>query len=222
LTQDEIDSTIEKSIRDEFDRKITKVLVDVFNPSDIPEDETPEYELYEDTEFGKVETPDRDDYDEDAIDMHLKAEVTLPIAGKMRTGTVNRRKMRTGTVNRRKRDSDRRLIAKLHHNPILDTRMYTVKFPDGKEVEYAASIVAENMLSMCDEEGNQYLLINHIVDHKKEVNVVPKKDTIIWIRGHTYPRKTTKGWKLCEEWKDGTTSWVPLSTLKESMQLPMN
>jgi hypothetical protein len=41
LTQDEIDSPIEKSIRDEFDRKIAKVLGDAFNPSDISEDETP-------------------------------------------------------------------------------------------------------------------------------------------------------------------------------------
>jgi hypothetical protein len=206
LTQDEIDSPIEKTIRDEFDRKIAKVLGDAFNPSDIPEDETPEYELYEDDEVGKVETPDRDDYDEDAIDMYLKAEVTLPIAGEMKTGTVERRK----------RDSDGNLIGKAHHNPILDTRMYTVRFPDGKEAEYAANIIAENMLSMCDEEGNQYLLMNHIVDHKKEENAVPKKDAFIWIRGRKYPRKTTKGWKLCVEWKDGTTSWVPLSTLKES------
>jgi hypothetical protein len=69
--------------------------------------------------------------------------------------------------------------------------MYTVRFPDGKEVEYAANIIAENMLSLCDKEGNQYLLMNNIVDHKKGENAVPKKDTFIWIRGHQYPRNTT-------------------------------
>jgi hypothetical protein len=74
--------------------------------------------------------------------------------------------------------------------------LYTVKFPDGKEAEYAANIIAENMLSMCDEEGNQYLLLKHIVDHKKEENVVPKEDTFVWIHGRKYPKKTTKGWKL--------------------------
>jgi hypothetical protein len=206
LTQDKLDSQKEKSLWDKFDGKIAKVLGDAFNPNDIPEDETPEYELYEDDEVGKVGTIERDDYDEDAVDMYLKAEVTLPIAGEMKTGTVERRK----------RDSDGRLIGKSYHNPILDTRMYTVKFPGGKEVEYAANIIAENMLSMCDEEGNQYLLMNHIVDHKKEESAVPKKDAFIWIRGQKYPRKTTKGWKLCVKWKDGTTSWVPLSTLKES------
>jgi hypothetical protein len=29
-------------------------------------------------------------------------------------------------------------------------------------------------------------------------------------------RKTTKGWHLCVEWKDGTTSWERLADLKES------
>jgi hypothetical protein len=124
--------------------------------------------------------------------------------------------IKTGFVEQRKRDSDGNLIGKANHNPILDTRLYTVKFPDGKEAEYAANIIAENMLSMCDEEGNQYLLLNHIVDHKKEENAVPKGDAFVWIRCRKYPKKTTKGWKLCVEWKDGTTSWVPLSTLTES------
>jgi hypothetical protein len=99
--------------------------------------------------------------------------------------------------------------------------MYTVKFPDGKEAEYDANIITDNMLSMRDEEGNQYLLMNHIVDHNKEENAVPKKDAFIWICGRKYPRKTSKGWKLCVEWKDGTTSWVPLSTLKESNPVEM-
>jgi hypothetical protein len=69
---------------------------------------------------------------------------------------------------------------------------------------------------MCDEGGNQHLLLNYIVDHKKEGNAVPKEDAFVWNHGRKYPKKTTKDWKLCVEWKDGITSWVPLSTLKES------
>ena len=30
------------------------------------------------------------------------------------------------------------------------------------------------------------------------------------------PRKTTKGWSLCVEWKDDSTSWERLANLKES------
>ena len=29
-------------------------------------------------------------------------------------------------------------------------------------------------------------------------------------------RKTTQGWKLCIEWKDGSTTWEPLKDFKES------
>ena len=33
---------------------------------------------------------------------------------------------------------------------------------------------------------------------------------------HCHLRKTTKGWKLCIEWKDDTTMWERLADLKES------
>jgi hypothetical protein len=70
------------------------------------------------------------------------------------------------------------------------------KIPDGKGVNYAANIISENMLSMCD----QYLLLNHTVDQKKGGNAVPKEDAFLWI-----PRDGN----FCVEWKDGTTSWIP-------------
>lgn len=28
------------------------------------------------------------------------------------------------------------------------------------------------------------------------------------------PHRTTKGWELCIEWHDGSTSWVPVKDLK--------
>ena len=35
-------------------------------------------------------------------------------------------------------------------------------------------------------------------------------------KGRTYYRRSTAGWKLCCQWKDGSTSWTKLSDLKES------
>jgi hypothetical protein len=102
LIQDQLDSQKEKALRDEFDKVVERVLGVAFDPGDIPEDDTPEHELYEDDEVAKVETVDRDDCDEDAVNMYLKAEVTLPIAGEMKTRIVERRK----------RDSDGHLIEK--------------------------------------------------------------------------------------------------------------
>jgi hypothetical protein len=31
-----------------------------------------------------------------------------------------------------------------------------------------------------------------------------------------YPWRTTKGWELCIQWKDGMTTWECLADLKES------
>jgi hypothetical protein len=50
---------------------------------------------------------------------------------------------------------------------LLDTHTYEVEFPDGEVAEYSANIIAENMYIQCDTEGNQYLLLNKIIDWKK-------------------------------------------------------
>ena len=206
LTREEVDDPDEKATRETFDKEVYRILGPAFNPVNIPDDETPEYERYMDEETGQVENVDADDVDQNAIDHYLHAEVLLPIAGEMKTGTVMHRK----------RDGDGNLIGKAAANPIMDTRLYVVQFPDGREADYAANIIAESMLAMCDEEGNQTLLLQHIVDHRKDDTALSEDDSYSYIRGRKYQKKTTKGWKLCVEWKDGTTSWEPLALLKES------
>jgi Reverse transcriptase (RNA-dependent DNA polymerase) len=74
----------------------------------------------------------------------------------------------------------------------------------------AANVIAENLLNQIDPEGNQQRLLKEIVGHsRKDAKACKKKNGT--------KAKTTKGWKLCVEWRDGTTSWVPLATLKEQM-----
>ena len=124
--------------------------------------------------------------------------------------------MMTATVKRRKLNEDGEFIGKANSNPILDTRVYEVQFPDGSEAEFAANTIAENMYTQCDFNGNQYLLMEAIVDHKKTKSAVAKANAHDTLRGRKHRKKTTKGWKLCVEWKDGTTTWVRLADLKES------
>jgi hypothetical protein len=38
-------------------------------------------------------------------------------------------------------------------NPILDTRVYDVEFPDGRVDKYAANVIAESMFAQVDDEG---------------------------------------------------------------------
>ena len=81
--------------------------------------------------------------------------------------------------------------------------MYEVEFPDGDVAEFTANVIAENMFSQCDDARNQYRLMSRIVDHKSNDKAVSKSDQYVVIRGRQFPRKTTVGWKLCVEWRDG-------------------
>jgi hypothetical protein len=96
-----------------------------------------------------------------------------------------------------------------NQHPILDTQMYKVEFPDGQIVEYSANVIAENMYSQCDAEGNQYLLLGKIInwhrDDSQAIKIVGKY--VYSVNGNCHYRKMTKGWKLCIKWCDGSTLW---------------
>ena len=65
------------------------------------------------------------------------------------------------------------LIGKANQNPILDILSYQVQFPDGEIASYAANLIAENMITQCDPDGNQFLLLESITDHKKDMSAAP-------------------------------------------------
>ena len=50
---------------------------------------------------------------------------------------------------------------------LLDTWSYTVEFKDGNMTKLTANLIAEAMYSQCDPEGNQYILLEDITDHRK-------------------------------------------------------
>jgi Reverse transcriptase (RNA-dependent DNA polymerase) len=151
--------------------------------------------------------PEADDSTPEAYDEYLTAEVLLPSMGTMTKAKV------TG----RKRDADGRPVGKRHNNPMLDTKEYEVVFPDGATDIFTANIIAENLYSQVDEEGNSYSIMSEIIDHKRDGAAVTKDDGMETTKdGLQRPRRTTKGWKLLVSWKGGTSSWVPLKDLKES------
>jgi predicted RNA methylase len=96
--------------------------------------------------------------------------------------------MKTGRVFRRKRDVNGDLIGKFNSNPYMDKRRYIVSFEDVVESEYAANVIAENMLSRCDLERNQYAVMSHIIDHKSDSTAVPREEGFAWSRGRKSPR----------------------------------
>jgi hypothetical protein len=137
----------------------------------------------------------------EALDNYLGDQVTLPIGGEQKTGTVKRRA----------RDHRGNLVGTQNSNPILDTRTYEVMFQDGMSAEYSANIIAENMFAQCDAESNQHVLFDSIIDHNVDDSAIKHADRFVIVNGKQHPRKSTKGWKLCVKWKDGSTSWERLS-----------
>jgi hypothetical protein len=57
-------------------------------------------------------------------------------------------------------------VGRGHTNPIFDTIIYLVEFPDGHMQEFSANIITQNLYSQLDAEGNQFLLFDEIVDYK--------------------------------------------------------
>jgi hypothetical protein len=88
-------------------------------------------------------------------DNYLSTELMLP------KGSV----LVKGRVTARKRDRDGNPVGHANDNPILDTRSYIVKFDDGDQTELTANMIAEPLYSQCDPGGNQYVLLEEIVNH---------------------------------------------------------
>ncbi len=63
-----------------------------------------------------------------------------------------------------KRDSNGVPVGIAHKQPALDTRVYEVHFPDGRTKELAANAIAEALYAQCDPDGNEYIMLDAIVD----------------------------------------------------------
>jgi len=171
---------------------------------------TPEYEYYADDhqEDGFEGTPDEilpptPEYK----DNYVGANILLPRG----------EGMARGTMRKRARDEDDNPVGRANQNPILDTREYVVEFEDGQEAELTANTIAQSMYAQCDQDGNTMQLFDSIVDYRRSTTALCYEDQKgRKADGRTFMRRSTKGWQLCVQWKEGSTSWEKLSDLKES------
>ena len=174
------------------------------------EDTTPAFESYEHAlEENKENIPsivEADEIDHEAFDKYISARVCLP-QGDTKS---------YGTVRRRKRDAEGQLIGRSNSNPIVDTAVYEVEFDNGDVENYSANLIAECVYSHIDSDGYTRHVISEIIDHRKDNTAVRADDATITRNGRTYPKRTTKGWQLCIQWNDGSTSWESLKDLKDS------
>ena len=93
-------------------------------------------------------------------DQNVRGEILVP------------RGMARGHVVARSKDTKGNVMGRSHANSILDTRMYEVEFAGDEVTELTANIIAESMYAQCNSEGNEYLLLDVLVDYQKDNKAV--------------------------------------------------
>jgi hypothetical protein len=161
-----------------------------------------------DTELEELALSEQSDASMAQLDEYIGAQMVVP--GKNGEGDI------LAKEHSRKRNSSGRLVGEAHPNPILDTRVFNIEFPDGHVEEYATNVVAENLYSQVDENGFDTGIFDEIVDHRSNDQAVKVSDGLVMVGNTLRPVITTKGWQLKVKWKDGSYDWLPLSQLKES------
>jgi hypothetical protein len=90
-------------------------------------------------------------------------------------------------VSARKRDRDGNPVGLANSNPILDTGSYIINFNDGDQTELTANLIAESLFSKCDPNGNQYVLLDEIIDHCHLPTAIRLADQkVVCANGRTY------------------------------------
>jgi Reverse transcriptase (RNA-dependent DNA polymerase) len=163
-----------------------------------PEHKTDEYVTIPSTEHDELPGPE----------LLINAEVVLPRGDRMEIAKILKRK----------RNEDGLFIGRKGTSPATDSRIFTVVFKDGEEKDISYNILAEHLYSQIDSEGRQYRLFKEIINHRKNKRALDKADgsRLDKRSGRIQKKKTTAGWDLEVEWKDGTTCWIPLKEIKET------
>jgi hypothetical protein len=144
------------------------------------------------------------DYEE-VIDPLINAEIILPQG----EGIALER------VSNRKRAHDGSPIGHKNKNPLLDSRIYIVKFPDNEMKDVGFNILAEHLFSQMDKDGNRFRFFRRIIGHRRNANKIDKEDQIRITGKIKIKKKTLAGWALEVEWCDGDTASIELKTMKE-------
>ena len=100
--------------------------------------------------------------------------------------------------------------------PYLKQGDIVLFFDDGEVSELTAHVTKYSMYAACNDSGNEYLIMDSIVDYwKSDKDILVSSQKVVHT-GQSFMRKSTVIWYLCVQWRDGSTSWQALKYLKES------
>ena len=156
----------------------------IFNNSAIPEadatnDEFMEHVTFLDSEF----TP------ECLQDTYLDMELALP---------RDDQGPEFARVTKRLRDANGIPIGTANDNPLLDTRIYEVEYLDGHKASLSANSVAQNLFATVDEDGNRYVILESIIDARKDGTEIKAQTLLLHPKmGDAVNVKLQKDGKYC-------------------------
>jgi hypothetical protein len=97
---------------------------------------------------------------------------------------------------------------------------YLFTFDDGDKTVLNVHLIDEAMYAQCNLDGNQYVLLDSIIDPRQLYSAIrPSDQKVVQPNRSAYMKRSTIGWQVCCQWKDGSTSWENLADLKESHPL---
>ena len=160
------------------------------------------------TTFDNPDVKEADEeFDPDSYDTYVGMELTLDRPGSD-PGYAR--------ITKRLKNNEGTPIGVANSNPILDTRLYEVEYPDGHCAATSANIISENLLSQVDHDGHRALHFDVIIGHRDGSEL---KEGDSWIKsanGVNRQIQTTIGWEVQLGWKDGQTTWHKLKDAKDS------
>ena len=116
---------------------------------------------------------------------------------------------------KRLRDANVLPIGVAHDNPMLDTRIYEVKYHDCHKASLTAITIAKNLFSQVNEEGNRRILLYCITNHRTNGTEEPIDGAYITSKNSGLRKhQTTNGWEVFLQWKYGSTTWEPFKNMK--------
>jgi len=65
------------------------------------------------------------------------------------------------------------------------------------------------------------MLFKEIVDHRVADTAIKKDGFTVGFNGNVHHKKMMRGWDICVEWQDGSTSWLPLKDVKDANLLEL-
>ena len=102
------------------------------------------------------------------------------------------------TMKKRKRDSRRQPVGRADNNPVLDSSIYELEYPDGRVEEYSVNLILENMVEQVDSNDWDATLLDEILAFRRDSNTsgMQGPDAFTTVKGRKRPVITTKGWDV--------------------------